>query len=280
MVNMIDVIIPAYNAHDTIEFTLMSLAMQKINNKLNIYIVDDASNYSYDEIIKRFSKELTIKLLKLDNNSGSGLAREYGINNSNSEYIFFIDADDLLLNPESLQNLYDNIDNYDYVYGKIYSEEQGIIKYTYGDLHGKLYRREFLTNNDIHFNNTRYHEDNAFNSLVRLHKPRTKQIEAVIYFYSYNKKSITHDSEELQFKRNEIYIDNMNYVVISAKSHGCEEDLIKEYLFTKYKYLVSVSHDVNNEKKQQLKDWLSKYKFNDYIKQFDSASLQEIEELL
>ena len=36
---MIDVIIPAYNAHDTIGRTLASIAMQSIVDKLNVVIV-------------------------------------------------------------------------------------------------------------------------------------------------------------------------------------------------------------------------------------------------
>ena len=38
---MIDIIIPAYNAHDTIEKSLMSISMQTIKEKLNVYIIDD-----------------------------------------------------------------------------------------------------------------------------------------------------------------------------------------------------------------------------------------------
>ena len=51
---MIDVIIPAYNAHKTIEYTLMSLTFQSISNLLNIVIVDDNSDNSYDDIIKKY----------------------------------------------------------------------------------------------------------------------------------------------------------------------------------------------------------------------------------
>ena len=44
---MIDVIIPAYNSHETIEYTLMSIAMQNIVKKLNVYIIDDNSKSNY-----------------------------------------------------------------------------------------------------------------------------------------------------------------------------------------------------------------------------------------
>lgn len=276
---MIDIIMPAYNAHDTIEFSLMSLAMQTIKEKINVYIVDDASNYGYEKIVSKFKSELNIKILSIQQNRGSGLAREYGINHSDSEFICFLDCDDLLFNPESLQILYDNSENYDYIYGYTYNEELNKRNYSSGDLHGKLYRRKFLIDNDIHFNSTRYHEDNAFNSLVLLHKPRIKEVNANIYYYSYNLKSITHDSKQLQFERNEIYIDNINYVMNIAINHNCEKALILEYVFIKLKYLNNIYVLSNNNEKYKLKKWLSKYPFEDYIKQFDSAKRKAIADI-
>ena len=93
---MIDIIIPAYNAHNTIEKTLLSIVMQNICDKVKVYIVNDNSEQNYGLIIKKFEKVLNIKELVLKENKGPGYARQYGIDNSNSEYIFFIDADDVL----------------------------------------------------------------------------------------------------------------------------------------------------------------------------------------
>lgn len=276
---MIDIIMPAYNAHDTIEFSLMSLAMQTIRDKIKIYIIDDASNYGYEEIVSKFKSELDIKILSIRQNNGSGFAREYGIKHSNSEFIFFLDCDDLLFNPESLQGLYRNNENYDYIYGYTYNEELNKRNYSSGDLHGKLYRRKFLIDNDIHFNSTRYHEDNAFNSLILLHKPRIKEVNAIIYYYSYNLESITHDSKQLQFERLKIYIDNINYVMNIAINHNCEKALILEYVFVKLKYLNNIYVLSNNNEKYKLKKWLSKYPFEDYIKQFDSAKRKAIADI-
>ena len=45
---MIDVIIPAYNAYDTIERTLKSIEKQTIKSLLKVYIVDDCSSRDYN----------------------------------------------------------------------------------------------------------------------------------------------------------------------------------------------------------------------------------------
>jgi len=271
---MIDIIIPAYNANNTIEYTLMSVAMQTIKDKVKIYIIDDYSLNDYNYIVDNFSKELNITLLRLDKNSGTGIARQYGLDNSNGDYIYFLDADDLFLNPESLENLYNNIIGKDLVYGYVYNEELDINNINLGDLHGKLYRRDFINKYNIRFNNSRFHEDNAFNSLVLLHNPIYKQIDNIILFYSYNKKSITRDSEENEFNRLEIYIDNMDYVLSLSKD--CKKELIVDYLKTKYNFLLKKYESSNDIRKDKLKTWLNKYDFSIYLKLLDKSYLELI----
>ena len=50
---MIDVIIPAYNSHDTIIRTLSSIAMQLNKNELKVTIVNDGGK-DYSDIVKTF----------------------------------------------------------------------------------------------------------------------------------------------------------------------------------------------------------------------------------
>ena len=38
---MIDIIIPAYNAHETISRTLYSICYQTISKRLNVYLIND-----------------------------------------------------------------------------------------------------------------------------------------------------------------------------------------------------------------------------------------------
>ena len=51
---MIDIIIPAYNAHDTLYKTLSSIALQTIKDKVNVYIINDYSKKSYKKEIDTF----------------------------------------------------------------------------------------------------------------------------------------------------------------------------------------------------------------------------------
>ena len=51
---MIDIIIPLYNAHDTIVKTLASVAMQSIKSQITVYLIDDNSIIDYQTEIKDY----------------------------------------------------------------------------------------------------------------------------------------------------------------------------------------------------------------------------------
>ena len=77
-------------------------------------------------------------------------------------------------------------------------------------LHGKVYRREFLENNDIHFNNSSANEDNGFNRLVLLNNPVIAYIDRLTYVYSDYENSITRRNNRLfKFTGLEGYTYNM-----------------------------------------------------------------------
>lgn len=199
---MLDIIIPVYKAKETIKRLLYSIAIQKDINKFNVYLCVDNPLEDYQVEVDFFSKYYNIKQLKLDKNSGPGLARQYGINNSNGKYIVFMDADDYLYSPLSLYYLYNEIDskNLDFVIGNFIYERDNEIKIMKKNnvwLHGKIYRRSFLKDNDIHFNDTRANEDNGFNRLLIFHEPKIGYLDKIIYIYSENSDSITRKNNRL-----------------------------------------------------------------------------------
>ena len=51
---MIDIIIPAYNAHKTIGKTLCSIMLQSRRDLVNVYIVNDCSSTNYQEFVKNY----------------------------------------------------------------------------------------------------------------------------------------------------------------------------------------------------------------------------------
>ena len=278
---MIDIIIPIYNSRKTLPYTLLSICRQSIKEKIRVLLVDDCSSDSYDDIIEKFSDEIKIKIVSLNNNSGPGIARQYGMEHSRSKYICFVDSDDLLSSIDSLEMLYKEIEKgYDMVYSSVYHEDQDTVFQPLGDLHGKIYRRKFIVDNNIKFNNTRYHEDNAFNNLVIVHGAKVNFLDLVTYDYIYNGDSTTKKNMSKAFERLEIYIDNMEYVVKTVEEHKCKKELISDYIYRKYGYLNYISNMYDLEKKKQIKSWLGKYDFTDYLKELDRPQISEIASLI
>lgn len=278
---MIDIIIPVYNSRKTLPYTLMSISRQTIREKLRILLVDDNSTENYDDIINKFSSELKIRIVHLDKNVGPGLARQYGIEHSKSKYICFIDSDDLLNTVESLESLYNEIEKgYDLVISSVYHEIQAMVFQPLGDLHGKIYRRKFIMDNEIKFNETRYHEDNAFNNLVIVHDAKISVLEDITYDYVENKESTTNIEREKEFERLEIYIDNINYVIKVAEKHHCKEELLVNFIYRKYGYLNFISNQYPIEKKNDIRKWLQKYDYIKYLEQLDRSQISEIASLI
>ena len=250
---MIDIIVPSYNAHKTINQTLLSIAIQDNINDINVYIINDGSKKDYSEQIEIFSKLMKIKELKIEDNKGPGFARQYGIDNSDSDYIVFIDSDDMLLESNSIIKLYNMAisADYDVVVSNFIEEiDNGVIVHNNDTIfmHGKIYKRKFLTNNDIRFNNTYHNEDNGFNALILLHNPKMIFMEDQTYIWKNNKDSITRrNNREYSFAGLAGYIYNLEWAISVAIDHSCDAagiaDLAFVCLLSVYYYYLEYQDD-------------------------------------
>jgi glycosyltransferase involved in cell wall biosynthesis len=90
---MISVIIPMYNAENTIIQALKGLENQT-RKDFEVIVVDDGSTDLSSELIEAFKKEskLPIRLLNQEN-SGPAKARNLGVEHSEGEIIIFLDSD-------------------------------------------------------------------------------------------------------------------------------------------------------------------------------------------
>ena len=269
---MIDVIIPAYNAHDTIFQTLASVAIQTIRDKCKVYIVDDCSEKNYDDVIKSFSNVLNIEQLRTEKNSGAGYARQYGIDHSSSEYILFLDSDDLLHDCFSLKKLYDAISlgDYDLVAGAYINEGKNSYETfiasgnrVFGCLHGKIYKRKNLLDKNIRFNRTRYSEDNSFGGIVLNTTSKVSTIPDVVYVYRFNKNSLTTDYPKL-VKIHTSYLHNMLWLSKQLEKRKVSYDVIKNVMLNSYVYIF---HEVMTNPKVNFQKMFNEcFMFEEYFK--------------
>jgi len=96
---LVSVVIPAFNSEKYISECIDSVLNQTYQN-LEIIIIDDGSTDNTVNIVSGYNND-KIRLLH-QKNSGSGAARNHGIQQASGKWIAFIDADDIWL-PEKLE---------------------------------------------------------------------------------------------------------------------------------------------------------------------------------
>ena len=90
----ISIILPNYNSYQFISETLKSVINQSYKN-WELILIDDNSNKNTREILNNYIKEKNIKIIFLKKNMGTAFCRNYALRLSSSEYVAFIDSDDI-----------------------------------------------------------------------------------------------------------------------------------------------------------------------------------------
>lgn len=98
----VSIIMPVYNAEQTLVKSIESVLQQTYSNFVLI-IVNDGSTDNTTKILKKYATNSKIKIIN-QKNQGVSNARSTGLKNANSDLIAFIDSDDYVL-PDFLNNL-------------------------------------------------------------------------------------------------------------------------------------------------------------------------------
>jgi len=102
MSSLVSIITPCFNSEKYISQTIQSVIHQTHQN-WELLLVDDCSSDKTMALLSNFaSQDVRIKVFKLDNNSGAGVARNFAIQKASGNYVAFLDADDLW-KPEKLE---------------------------------------------------------------------------------------------------------------------------------------------------------------------------------
>ena len=262
VIYMIDIIIPAYNAHETICKTLLSICMQNIKNEINVYIIDDCSDKNYDKEYKLFKDKLNLKIVRLNKNEGPGVARNKGLDISDGEYVFFMDADDALINAYSLESLKNNILDNDIAVGIMgIQDENGKLNYVdYHDrcLHSKLYKRSFINKYNIRFNNLYRHEDASFHLLLVCANARITFIDEYVYFYKYSKNGLTHkNGTKKEFETLKDYTESIKWIIDNVYENGFDKTELEFQIYISLVYLYYIYQNyIDKNYSKKLFEWL------------------------
>ena len=189
----ISVVMPVYNASDYLRPALDSVVHQTLTD-IELICVDDGSTDNSLSIIKEYQQtDERIRILT-ENNAGPSIARNKGMARARGEYVIFLDADDFydetlleklynLAEEEKLDiavckfDIYNNRkakfeDNIKSDHGEIFLEAGVVSKNDYPDVilscttgyvWNKLFRREFLVEKELAFDEElRVFEDTHF----------------------------------------------------------------------------------------------------------------------
>lgn len=200
----ISVIVAAYNAEKYLEETLESIIDQTID-EYEVIVVNDGSIDSTREILDKYKAKYDIFQVIHKENGGPSSARNAGLEIAKGEYVFFFDADDILV-KDALEKLYDRaieneadlvIAKYD-IFNKYRTfpvnsinglvKRQEIQKYdreilwTFS-LCNKLFKREVIEKYNLRLPPISYSEDGAFLMEYVYHAEKITGLNKVIFHY-------------------------------------------------------------------------------------------------
>lgn len=233
----VDIIIPCYNSHETLDRCLGSILSQRILPSLKVTLVNDDGK-PYDDIIKRYSPVMDIREIGYKGNGGPAKSRNYGLKNTSEELVMFMDSDDALANVFSVitmvNEMYSDPNNV-MVISKFIEEVAPLSILVHEKdtsfMHGKLYRRSFLEKHNILFNEeTRCNEDVGFNILALL--IANGETEKVVfnnitsYYWLYNPSSLVRSDKENYDRSTSFrgFAENLTYVFVELNKRGMGEN--------------------------------------------------------
>lgn len=107
----ISVIIPVYNDEKHLGECLDSVSNQTLDD-IEIICINDGSTDSSLEILNEYSTDKRMTIIT-QTNQGSAIARNKGLDIAQGEYIGFLDADDIYINRQSLEIMFDAAKKHD-----------------------------------------------------------------------------------------------------------------------------------------------------------------------
>lgn len=214
---LISVIIPVYNVDKYLGTCLDSVFSQTYGD-YEVICVNDGSTDNSGDILDAYSSAHPGLIVVNQENAGLSAARNTGLKHAHGEYVLFLDSDDWL-EKDSLRVLSDAACGQDLICfnGRRFIEDQGLYeaadsmtpideisgweyynrfslqtrRFAFVCVVLRMYRREYLVENDLWFAEGIYHEDNRFTPLACYYAKKVRVIGDVLYNYRIRSSSIT-----------------------------------------------------------------------------------------
>nr|WP_276570925.1 glycosyltransferase family 2 protein [Cytobacillus firmus] len=224
---LVSIVIPVYNAAPYLDECLKSVIDQSYQ-ALEVIIINDGSTDQSEEIINQYVNQDSRLTLINQQNHGLGYTRNKGISLSNGTYIFFLDSDDRIP-AHAIQSLVKAAlkGDADYAAGKVirFNEERKYIPIRHLEFNlykknettallnqpemlqdsiacNKLWNKDFVKKNNLHFTEGKYYEDLAFTMKGAVLAGKIAIVNSFVYEWRVregeDKPSITQQQMKLQ----------------------------------------------------------------------------------
>ena len=208
----LSIIVPVFNmaADGKLNFCLDSLVKQTISD-YEIIAVDDCSTDNSLDILKEYEKKYPDKFKAIHSpvNKHQGGAKNIGIREAKGEWIGFIDSDDWIV-PDFYERLltraeetgadivgcdYCRVDSHTFEVGEIEHnntlEQSGVLDHEKrkslvldeGSLVIKIFKRQFILDNELFFPEDIFYEDNAVGKSYVILNKHFEYIDEPLYYY-------------------------------------------------------------------------------------------------
>ena len=234
---MIDIIIPTYKNKQGLKRTLESINTDLLD-KFTITVIDDYSNLEYNDIQSEFP---FIHFYPLQQNVGPGMARQFGINHTKQPYILFIDTEDVFYNFSVQIKMIKQILQHPQIYifsWQTYISNKYINKDNHVNLHGRIFKREFLQKYNITFSKKGSYANQdvgfiRFCKLILKHEKIKNYylfIKKPLIIYTLNPDSITRTNYHLfrYTSQNLGLAYNEKHVIEMMENNNCSIKLIQQ----------------------------------------------------
>ena len=222
----LDIIVPHYKeTTEVIKPLLDSIALQQnVDFKIiKVTIVDDGFDCTEIKLNKEnYPYEIThLKMPK----GGVSAARQYGIDNTNGDYIIICDCDDMFHSNVGLWLVLNEAkkSNFDFMISNFIEEsrtpDKKEIVYIPHEIdatfvHGKVYQRKFLDDNKIKWNkNLTIHEDSYFNILCQRLQKHGVHCPMPFYLWKWRDESVCRHDDKYMLKTFSNMLDSSSALV-------------------------------------------------------------------
>ena len=284
--NKISFIIPVYDVNiEDLNNCINSITSQKLLEYEILIINDGSKNKNIEKECKKISFNNSNIKYYYQNNSGSAVARNTGIENATGDYIMFVDADDMLVKG-FINELYNIINKnskneiivFDYSYWDLSNEEIQSLKtkenftnkkeeilsnilyypnklnnFMFGSIWAKLFSKKFLNKNKISFEpELRKAQDRRFMMEVIYNSDKILYYPIYSYKYRTNNNSICH---KLNYNMINYYKKLYDSLIKFKKDHELDDKIYKflEYNIVNEILPLSIFHIENKKKYHEKK---------------------------